>query len=130
MCDAQAINPMTHAQVMGIVVTESFAAIKEILPLGSAAFLSELEEVRAKPDALKLFRSTAACDTMVQLMDKCFTRQTLFSSMLRTLCHVLAQIGGTQTNLLFQLFWIICWQGVVHQWLVIDGTDIMHAVFG
>ena len=42
-----AIKSMTHAQVMNIVVTKTFAAIKEILPFEFNAFLSQLAEASA-----------------------------------------------------------------------------------
>ena len=91
---------MTHAQVMNIVVTKTFGAIKEILPSDCNAFLSQLAEVSAKPDAVTLCRITAACDSMMQLIDKGFTNEMLSMSRIRLLGHVLAPIGGTQTNVL------------------------------
>ena len=101
-----AIKSMTHVQVMNIVVTKTFGAIKEILPFEFNAFLSQLAEASAKPDAVKLFRITAACDSMVQLLDKGFTNQMLSMSRIRLLGHVLAQIGGTQTNVLSVLCYL------------------------
>ena len=115
---------------MNIVVTKTFGAIKEILPFEFNAFLSQLAEASAKPDAVKLFRITAACDSMVQLLDKGFTNQMLPMSRIRLLGHVLAQIGGTQTNVLSVLCYL-CYSECVGNVLCISCISyVMRAAFG